>query len=124
MLPHQGVGVGQAFEDGWVLANVLSHPAVTLATLPAALKIYDDVRRPFAQDVQRGSEANGGTYHMRRPGSGWENVSAEESHAGRYPRELLGVVGLEIQKQTRWLYETTVLDERVGVLERLEALSA
>ena len=31
---------------------------------------------------------------------------------------------MEIQKQTRWLYETTVLDERTGVLERLEALSA
>ena len=70
----------------------------------------------------RGSANNGTNYHLCR--AGWENISAEDSTAGRYPRELLGVVGLEIQKQTRWLYETTVLDERAGVLERLEALSA
>ena len=42
MLPHQGAGAGQAFEDGFILAIVLAHPADTLENLPEALKIYDD----------------------------------------------------------------------------------
>ena len=122
MLPHQGAGVGQAFEDGWVLAMILSHPAVTLANLPAALKIYDDIRRPFSQGVVRGSANNGTNYHLCR--AGWENVSAEESREGRYPRELLGVLGEELRKQTSWMYDSSILDERAVLAERLSALSA
>ena len=122
MLPHQGAGVGQAFEDGWVLAMILSHPAVTLANLPAALKIYDDIRRPFSQGVVRGSANNGTNYHLCR--AGWENVSAEESREGRYPRELLGMLEEELRKQMRWMYETSILDERAALLEKVGALSA
>ena len=122
MLPHQGAGVGQAFEDGWVLAMILSHPAVTLANLPAALKIYDDIRRPFSQGVVRGSANNGTNYHLCR--AGWENVSAEESREGRYPRELLGMLEEELLKQMRWMYETSILDERAALLEKVGALSA
>ncbi len=121
MLPHQGAGVGQAFEDGWVLAMVLSHPAVTLANLPAALKIYDDVRRPFSQGVQEGSARNGTSYQLCR--AGWEDVSVEDSSAGRYPRELLSVIAADVNKQTRWLYETSILDERGALSERIEALA-
>ncbi|KAM5540134.1 hypothetical protein V8D89_006274 [Ganoderma adspersum] len=122
MLPHQGAGVGQAFEDGWVLATVLSHPAVTLANLPAALVIYDGVRRPYSQGIAAGSLQNGNNYHLCR--AGWEDVSAEDSSAGRYPQELLGAVGQEIRKQTSWMYGTSVLDERAVLAERLGALSA
>ena len=73
MLPHQGSGVGQAFEDGYILATVLAHPSVTLANLPAALTVYDDVRRPFSQNVQQGSDRNGMNYQLLR--IGWENIS-------------------------------------------------
>ena len=122
MLPHQGAGIGQAFEDGWVLAMILAHPAVTLGKLPAALKIYDDIRRPFSQGVVRGSANNGTNYHLCR--AGWENVSAEESREGRYPLELLGVLGEELRKQTSWMYDSSILDERAVLAERLSALSA
>ena len=88
MLPHQGAGAGQAFEDGLVLATILSYPAVTLANLPATLAIYYDVRRPYSQGVQQGSARNGDNYHLCC--AGWELVSVEDSRAGRYPRELLG----------------------------------
>ena len=122
MLPHQGAGVGQAFEDGLVLATILAHPAVTLANLPAALAIYDDVRRPYSQGVQQGSARNGDNYHLCR--AGWEGVSAEDSKAGRYPRELIGVLGEELRKQLRWLFETrSILDERNALRERVAALA-
>ncbi len=121
MLPYQGAGVGQAFEDGYILATVLAHPSVTPANLPAALAVYDDVRRPFSQGVQRGSERNGMRYQLRR--AGWEDVSVEDSRAGRYPRELLDVLTGELREQLAWM-QATILSERAGVVERLEALSS
>nr|VWP01621.1 Uncharacterized protein [Ganoderma boninense] len=120
MVPYQGAGVGQAFEDGYILATVLAHPSVTLATLPAALAVYDAVRRPFSQEVQKGSENNGRNYQLRR--AGWEDVSAEDSRAGRYPRELLDVLAEEIRTQVQWSRESSILGEREGVVERLAAL--
>ncbi|PIL34427.1 hypothetical protein GSI_03202 [Ganoderma sinense ZZ0214-1] len=122
MLPHQGAGVGQAFEDGYILAMILAHPSVAPANLPAALAVYDDVRRPFSQGVQQGSERNGMNYQLRR--TGWENVSEEDSRAGRYPQELLGVLEEELTKQMGWAYEASILDERARVEERLVGLSA
>lgn len=122
MLPYLGAGVGQAFEDGYILATILAHPAVTLATLPAALAVYDDVRRPFSQGVQEGSQKNGMNYQLRR--AGWENVSAEDSRAGRYPRELLDVLVQELSEITAWTRDTSILNEREGVVERIAALSA
>ncbi len=123
MLPYQGAGAGQAFEDGFVLSLILSHPSVTLSNLPAALKIYDDLRRPFSQGVQRGSERNGENYHLRRPGSGWENITAEDSRSGRYPREWLKDIAEDVQAQMRWTFEANVEDDRARVAERLAALS-
>ncbi|KAM5540137.1 hypothetical protein V8D89_006277 [Ganoderma adspersum] len=124
MLPHQGSGAGQAFEDGFVLSLVLSHPTVTLANLPEALKIYDDLRRPFSQGVQRGSETNGEIYHMRRVGSGWENITVEDSQAGWYPREWLEDIAEDVREQMRWAIETTIQDDRARLAEMLAALSA
>ena len=122
MLPYQGAGVGQAFEDGYILATVLAHPSVTVANLPAALAVYDDVRRPFSQRVQCGSDENGTNYQLRRVG--WEDVSVEDSRAGRYPRELLDAVSGEFQKLTVWAGDVNILSEREGVEKRLAALSA
>ncbi|KAM5540110.1 hypothetical protein V8D89_006250 [Ganoderma adspersum] len=122
MLPYQGAGVGQAFEDGYILATVLAHPSVTVANLPAALEVYDDVRRSFSQRVQCGSDENGMNYQLRR--AGWEDVSAEDSRAGQYPRELLDALAGEFQKLRVWAGEANILSEREGVVKRLAALSA
>ncbi|PIL34430.1 hypothetical protein GSI_03205 [Ganoderma sinense ZZ0214-1] len=123
MLPYQGAGAGQAFEDGFVLSLILSSPAVTLSNLPEALKVYDDLRRPFSQGVQRGSERNGESYHLRRAGSDWENLSEEDSRAGRYPREWLKDIAEDVQAQMRWTFEANIEDDRARVAERLAALS-
>ena len=124
MLPHQGAGVGQAFEDGIILATALAHASVTRANLPTALSIYDAVRRPFSQGVQRRSDWNGMTYQLRRAGSGWEGVSEEESRAGRYARERLDAIAEEVRAQMRWQFETTVEDDRARLAEMLQGLVA
>lgn len=123
MLPHQGAGVGQAFEDGVVLATILAHASVTPTNLPAALAIYDTIRRPFSQDVQRRSDWNGITYQLRRAGSGWEDVSEADSRAGHYPCERLDVIADEVRAQMRWQFETTMEVDRARLAEMLEGLS-
>ena len=123
-LPHQGAGAGQAFEDGYILSLILAHPSVTLANLSEALKLYDEVRRPFSQGVLKGSDRNGATYQMRREGSGWENLSAEDSRTGRYPREWLAAIAEDVQAQMRWQLHTNIEDDRTRVAERLAMFSA
>ena len=59
MSPYQGSGAGQAIEDAYVLAALLADPRTTVATLPAALKIYQDVRLPFANKIQKLSRDHG-----------------------------------------------------------------
>ena len=95
---------------------------MTLGTLHAALEVYDDVRRPFSQGVQEGSDKNGMNYQLRR--AGWENVSAEDSGAGRYPRELLDVLAKEFAGVTSWTRDSSILTEREGVVARIAALAA
>ncbi|OAL40656.1 hypothetical protein AYO20_00392 [Fonsecaea nubica] len=59
MTPHQGAGAGQAIEDGYILGRVLqdyfrsSSPANN--NLEAWASVYQDVRLPRAQKVQRTS---------------------------------------------------------------------
>lgn len=55
MSPFNGSGAGQAIEDAYILGSILGHPAVTLETIPIALKLYEEVRLPLANEVQRRS---------------------------------------------------------------------
>ncbi|OBZ72765.1 hypothetical protein A0H81_06930 [Grifola frondosa] len=64
MAPHLGSGAGQAIEDGHILAALLAHSAMTVEALPLALKVYDEVRRPFSQKVQQGSREAGMLYEF------------------------------------------------------------
>ena len=84
--------------------------------------MYDDIRRPFSQSVLQGSDRNGMNFQLRR--SGWEDVSAEDSHAGRYSSELLHTVGEEVKKQVRWAFETNIESDRARAVERVAAFAA
>jgi salicylate hydroxylase len=67
MTPFQASGAGQAIEDAWVLANVLakalssvpSDSTARLAQVGKALRIYDQVRRSIAIEVQDRSRRSG-----------------------------------------------------------------
>ena len=45
-------------QDGFILASALSRSGMDAVHLPAALNIFDDIRCPFAQGVQRASSGN------------------------------------------------------------------
>jgi salicylate hydroxylase len=57
MLPHLGQGANQSIEDGMALATMLA--GATNASVPAALRAYDVLRRERVADVQRGARQNG-----------------------------------------------------------------
>ncbi|PSR73284.1 hypothetical protein PHLCEN_2v10862, partial [Hermanssonia centrifuga] len=64
MTPHQGTGAGQAIEDACVLASLLGHPSTTLDTLSCALKAYEEIRLPFANNVLMRSRLAGLLYEF------------------------------------------------------------
>ncbi|KAG2124433.1 hypothetical protein DEU56DRAFT_595143 [Suillus clintonianus] len=80
MMPHLGAGAGQAIEDAFVLGRLLAHPLTTLDNVPAALKVYQDVRLPFAQLAARESERIGYMYDFCSPGyyDGTDSVNKRE----------------------------------------------
>ncbi|KAI1788600.1 FAD/NAD(P)-binding domain-containing protein [Ganoderma leucocontextum] len=121
MTPHQGSGAGQAIEDGLVLSSLLAHHSVTLETLPRALKIYDIIRRPFSQNVQRGSDEAGSIYHLNE--LGWDKVSAEESAAGSYSQDMIDVLGRALEEKLDWVMEGDFMETRVKAMSMLETVS-
>jgi len=70
MVPHLGAGVGQGFEDCYVLYRLLTHPQTKLSTLDSVLEIYDTIRPPRATMVQRESVRMGHLYHGYGPEEG------------------------------------------------------
>ncbi|KAF9469670.1 FAD/NAD(P)-binding domain-containing protein [Collybia nuda] len=62
MAPHLGSGVGQGFEDVFVLCALLGHPNTRKANLEAAIRTYDSIRRPRANMVLRQSSMAGEIY--------------------------------------------------------------
>ncbi|EIM91628.1 FAD/NAD-P-binding domain-containing protein [Stereum hirsutum FP-91666 SS1] len=93
METHLGTGAGQAMEDGYLLARLLTHPLTTLSTLPTALKIYERIRLPFV---------NGIVNTARRLGELYEFEGIEVSKAD------LGWVekwGEEVKRSWGWQWE-------------------
>ena len=97
---------------------ILSHPSVNIKTLPRALKIYDTIRRPFSQDIQRRSELTGTLYHLIA--IGWEGVSAEESAASQYPPELLSALDRKMLEAQMWVGQGDWVRVREKVLSLVD----
>ena len=57
MLPHLGQGANQAIEDGMALATLLAQ--ADAAAVPAALQVYERLRRERVAEIQRGARRNG-----------------------------------------------------------------
>ena len=57
MLPHLGQGANQSIEDGMALAAILAQGDA--ASVPAALLVYERLRRERVAEIQRGARQNG-----------------------------------------------------------------
>lgn len=57
MVPYQGQGANQAFEDAEGL-NALFADVMERDEIPGVLQLWDSVRRPRASEIQRGSRSS------------------------------------------------------------------
>ncbi|KII92414.1 hypothetical protein PLICRDRAFT_103799 [Plicaturopsis crispa FD-325 SS-3] len=90
MAPHQGAGAGQAIEDAYLLASLLSQSSTNITKLGLALSAYEKVRLPMANAVLLGSYEAGMKYEF--------NSVFGEDYAS---------LGPAIQRQWDWVWKTT-----------------
>ncbi|KAF8624142.1 hypothetical protein AX17_007205 [Amanita inopinata Kibby_2008] len=115
MLPHQGSGAGQAVEDAYILSSLLGHPKTTRETLEHALQVYDQVRRPFALEVQRKSRL-AGRYFTFHP----EVTNLDMDEGEEQSRDKLLDLAEKFTKNWEWAWTTHIEDSLEDALRMLE----
>ncbi|KAJ7166258.1 hypothetical protein C8R46DRAFT_1276176, partial [Mycena filopes] len=113
MTPHQGMGGGQAIEDAHMLGCLLAHPAAVKATIPAILKLHEELRLPQAQAAAEKSRLNGMMYEFNHPEFMFEHAPS---------REELASLGDAVGRSFAWLAEGRVEDDWVEAEARLTRL--
>lgn len=69
-------------QDAWILSNLVSDSNVTRETLPAALRVYDAVRRPFDIHAQELARVDGHLMVLNYKGMpGFEDLDEETAIA-------------------------------------------
>jgi len=102
MTPNLGSGAGQAIEDAYVLSALLSSPKYTNATLGHVLNVYDQIRRPRAQNVAELSRTNGLLYEFNAPG--YEYIQSQDSNVSP---DKLDQLGREAREHWEWAWSTS-----------------
>ncbi|KAJ7174835.1 hypothetical protein C8R46DRAFT_1252937 [Mycena filopes] len=113
MTPHQGMGGGQAIEDAHMLGRLLAHPAAVKATIPAILKLHEELRLPQAQAAAEKSRLNGMMYEFNHPEFMFEHAPS---------REELAALGDAVGRSFAWLAEGRVEDDWAEAEARLTRL--
>ncbi|KAL0948114.1 hypothetical protein HGRIS_010731 [Hohenbuehelia grisea] len=127
MTPHQGAAAGQAIEDGYVLASLLSSGSCTPGTIPTLMRAYDTVRRPFGNAVQAACRRQGMHYDMNWPGAqedpawphSFDDIKAEGDES--VTRERLQGVMEDVVRGWEWEWTTSAEVERRKALEILNS---
>ncbi|KAI0090694.1 FAD/NAD(P)-binding domain-containing protein [Irpex rosettiformis] len=122
MMPTLASGAGQAIEDAVILADVLSHAQTHHIAIERALKVYDEIRRPFSQQVQQWSFEAGQSIWLE--GSQMQKYSAEDSSMGRIPHdELETVLRVDTFGKYHWVWQTTLTPDRELAIEKLRVVT-
>ncbi|KAI0750640.1 FAD/NAD(P)-binding domain-containing protein [Daedaleopsis nitida] len=119
MMPSQGAGAGQGFEDVYILAQFLSRADITKANAATALKVYDEIRRPFSQKVAALSYLTAKTNHFSSPE--YAHMTEEQSASGTMmTREQLWELVAKIKAQGEWHDESTVAEDKEAAFRVLD----
>ncbi|KAJ4490652.1 hypothetical protein J3R30DRAFT_3751372 [Lentinula aciculospora] len=118
MTPHQGSGAGQALEDACILATVLGHPSTNRSNVAhRALRVYDNIRCPFAYKVMQVSRANGRHLTLELD----EGVPVDlDSLPPKQQWDYLQRLGNTVVKNWEWAWTTSIdtsLKEALHMLE-------
>ncbi|MDW7745550.1 salicylate 1-monooxygenase [Halomonas sp.] len=84
MVPHQGAGAGQALEDAYVLASLLTDAACDRQSAEQALAAFEAVRHARACKVQRTSHEAGDVYEYAAAGIGDDEARLIQNLETRY----------------------------------------
>lgn len=103
MVPHQGAGAGQALEDAYVLASLLTDQACTRHNVQQALSAFEAVRHERTCKVQRTSHEAGDLYEYSAPGIGDDE----------------GKVASELETRFDWLWNHDPQDDVLAAKVRL-----
>lgn len=123
MTPFQGSGAGQAVEDAYMLGLLLGHPDVTLDKVPIALEIYQKIRLPFANRIQRHSELAGWVMSFQDPCSAELIPSRKNDPVGCTGEDvgrLWNVWHEVIVANWKWAWTTSAEEENGKALKLLE----
>ncbi|KAL0955627.1 hypothetical protein HGRIS_001860 [Hohenbuehelia grisea] len=109
MTPNQGAGAGQAIEDAYILASLITAPGPTTQlsapVIAQILETYDSIRRPAATRVQAASRAQGLVYDFNSPG--FEGVDLVAEGDERTSPERLKALAEELIEKWKWLWTSS-----------------
>ncbi|KAJ6551770.1 salicylate hydroxylase [Mycena capillaripes] len=104
MMTHFGAAAGQAIESAYILGRVLAHPSTTRATVSTALKVYSDIRQPFANGIVDKSRLVGLIYDFSAPGM-YDGVDSENEAEG------LREITAAIKHEWEWVSQHGLQDD-------------
>ncbi|KAI0787948.1 FAD/NAD-P-binding domain-containing protein [Fomes fomentarius] len=130
MPPNFGAGGGQSIEDAYILGRLLADRRVSVAHMPAVLRIYEDIRLPFANDISRRAREVGLMYEFNAPGFyGCATAAVTDGHTdvdGKLEQaqetERLDQLGEAIQKMWEWQWTEGIDMQWAQAERRLAAL--
>ncbi|PSR77826.1 mannitol 1-phosphate dehydrogenase [Coniella lustricola] len=110
--PHKGSGAGMAIEDSYILGHLIAE-AFKLApsadkAIPAAFRMFDEVRRPRTQRLVEDSCETGTVYQMEHPVFGDDKEKLRET----------------LETRMAWVWEHDVVEELADAVEKLKATMA
>ncbi|KAF9443216.1 salicylate hydroxylase [Macrolepiota fuliginosa MF-IS2] len=106
MTPHLGSGAGQAIEDAYILASVITLGVQDGVNIARMTDIYSTVRQPMGNYVLNSSRSQGLRYELNSPGL--EDVKENE------PIQMDRLIGLaeEIIRAFKWSWNTSVQEDQ------------
>ncbi|MBB3141030.1 salicylate 1-monooxygenase [Halomonas organivorans] len=104
MLPHQGAGAGQALEDAYVLAGLLSDPHAERNNVAAVLAAFEAARHARTRRVQATSREAGDVYECRGDG-----IGADEAR-----------LAADLERRFDWLWQHDPRDDVALARRRLK----
>lgn len=113
MTPHQGAGAGQAVEDAYILASLISDKLCTRKTVPKVSEIYNTIRCPMANQVLERSLVSGRLCQLVTPG--FESVIEGQE----VPLENLIAVFQHFSKDLEWVWNESADVDRMRALDML-----
>ncbi|TFK18990.1 salicylate hydroxylase, partial [Coprinopsis marcescibilis] len=120
MTPHQGAGAGQAIEDAYILASLLTQPGVTRDSIPAIAEVYSNVRCPAANAVLLASRDQGKWCELDHPHPLLQGTKEGEVVGNA----VLDDVFADISEAWEWVWRGSAETDRERAVEMLRNVDA